>query len=109
MALPAIAATGFLSQVLAFIFASAIARVVVKVLSAFGVGFVAYTGFSSLVDMVQSYLDATIGGLPAQVFQVVDLCNIPAAINLLLAAYSARYTLFVMSKRLVFNPPGASA
>lgn len=106
MPLPAIAATGFLSQVLGYVFAFAISKVVVKVLSALGVSFVVYTGFSSLIDLVQGYINTTMGGLPSHVFQIINIVNVPAAINLVLSAYAARYTLFTLNKRLVFNPPG---
>lgn len=108
MALPAIAATGFLTQVLGYVFAFALSKVVVKVLSALGVGYVVYVGFSTLIDLVQSYIDVTLGGLPAHVFQIINIVNVPAAINLILSAYAARYTLFSLNKRLVFNPPGSA-
>lgn len=106
MPLPAIAAGGFLAQVLGYVFAFAISKVVVKLVTALGVGYVTYVGFSSLIDMVQGYIDSNLGGLPANVFQVINIVNVPAAINLILSAYAARYTLFTLSKRLVFNPPG---
>ena len=108
MPLPALAAGGFLSQVFAYVIGSAIARIVVKVLSAFGVGYLVYTGMDSLITQVQGYLDANLGSLPVSVLQVINIVNIPAAINLILSAYSARYTIGVMNKKLVFNPPGAS-
>lgn len=105
MALPAILGTGFLSQVLGYVFAYALARVVVKVVAALGMGYVAYVGFDTLITEINGYLDTTMAGLPVLVFQVVNIVNIPAAINLILSAYTARYTLLFLNKKIVFNPP----
>ena len=108
MALPALVGAGILARVLGYIFAFTLGQLVFKVMSAVGIGYIAYVGLDNLLDIVQDSIDSNMAGLPSTIFQTLQILNVTTATNLLISAYSARYTLFFLNKRLTFNPPAAS-
>lgn len=102
MALPAIAA-GIMQAGLAW----AIGRLIFTILKVIGVGYITYTGIDTLLSMAQSYINSTIGGVPANVVAIANTMNVFAAINMLISAVSIRYTLLWSGRKLQFNRPDA--
>ena len=85
MALPVIAA-----GVLQAGFILALGKLVFKLLQVFGVGFVSYQGIDLVLTEVQGYINASIGGVPANLIAILDTMNVFSAINLLISALSIR-------------------
>lgn len=96
MPLPALGAAGILSTVLAY----SIGRLAFKIITGLGLGLVVYTGANLLFDQINDYLLLTLSGAPATVVQILDICNVPQAINMLFAAYVARVSVSATIKRL---------
>ena len=100
MALPVIAA-----GVLQAGFILALGKLVFKLLQVFGVGFVSYQGIDLVLTEVQGYINASIGGVPANLIAILDTMNVFSAINLLISALSIRYTLIWTGRKLRFSMP----
>lgn len=101
MPLPA-AAAGIVSMAMAYV----IGRIIFKVIAGLGIGVIAFVGFDALLDEAQAYINDTLFQLPAQVSQLLAICNVDDAINLLLAAYVARFTIVPIFKKLTFGNTG---
>lgn len=83
----------------AYLSISVIGSIAKRVLSALGIGVVAYVGFDQLLQFVRSQLEVQIGQLPTAVLQLAGLANVDIAVNIIFSAYSVSVSLMV-AKRL---------
>lgn len=80
-------------NVWAWLTSSVIVNVVARVLLALGVSVVSYTGFSYLLSQITTQIHSFLSGFSADVLNVLGMCRIDLAINLVLSAWAARIAL----------------
>lgn len=61
-----------------------------KVLTGLGLGAVSYVGINLLLDQVKSYVVSSFGGAGADTIALLGLAKVDIAINIVLAAVTAR-------------------
>lgn len=71
-----------------------------------GIGFVVYKGASALIQVATNDLNAHLGSVSGAALSILTTCNVFQAVSMLLAAYSARFTMMV-AKKFTLNPPGS--
>lgn len=91
MPLPAIG-VAFWIGVQAFIF-STLVPLVVHLLTAFGVGVVAYTGASIIITTAENYVFSSYDNLPIRVWQMLTLGGVDAGLKILFSAYAANIAI----------------
>lgn len=69
-----------------------------RVLSALGVGVVAYKGFGELLGFVQDQVHSLLSGLPLAAMQLAGLADIDIGINIIFSAYTVSI-FFIVAKR----------
>lgn len=83
------------------------ATLVGRVLIALGIGFVTYTGVSSLILVAQSSITSSLSGIDPAVLNLLAVLEVDTAITMIFSAYSARMVLLGLTsgslKRMVFN------
>jgi len=88
--------------------ASVLSGVAFQVLIALGVGFVTFTGISVALTALHDFAAAQWGALPTAVLQVMGLVKVDQALNLIISAAAARFTLQGLTgggiRRLVWKP-----
>lgn len=75
------------------VFATTIVPMVVKVLAALGIGFITYTGASTLVDEARQYAYDRFFELPASAIQLATLAGFDVVLTMVLSAYTARLVI----------------
>lgn len=81
---------------------------VVRLLGAFGAGFVTYQGLGLFIDQIEDFVFQSYSGMPATAFSIVTLAGFDKAITILFSAMVAALTVRGMSavgdiKLLRFN------
>ena len=66
--------------------------IIKRLMIAFGVGIVAYTGFSQVMSFATSEIMSAFNGLPSVAAQIAGILNIDRAISVVLSAYSIKMT-----------------
>lgn len=74
------------------------AGLVTKILSSLGIGTITYIGLSELVATLVANVQGFLGGLPAELAQLVYLSGIGQGIGLILSAIVTRITLVQLKK-----------
>lgn len=64
-----------------------------RVLIALGVGVVTYTGVQAGVDLLLNQLDSALAGVPADILGLLGYMQVGRALNIIIAAMSARMLL----------------
>jgi Protein of unknown function (DUF2523) len=72
---------------------SAASSLVGRVLLALGIGYVAYTGISALLDWLKAEVMSELSGLPAQGITILTLLKVDVGISIIFSAYAARLIL----------------
>lgn len=67
--------------------------VVFRALVALGMGYMTYTGITSLLAYIKSEMLAAFGGLPPQIFSLLAYMQVGTAFNIILSACVVRLTL----------------
>lgn len=73
--------------------ATAASSIVGRVLLALGFGYVTYSGLSTAVQFVRTYIQDSLSGLPAVTVQVLGLMQFDTVCSILLSAVTARMLL----------------
>ncbi len=94
---------GALASAIGFI----LARLITRFLAGLGVGYIAYSGLEALVQSINDFIIQSLGSVPAEVFQALDVMQVFTAINLILSAQFARITLVPVYRKLVAAPVAA--
>jgi hypothetical protein len=72
-----------------------------------GVGFVAYTGFSTMTSSVFDHVSASMGGLSSQLAGILHLMGVLTSMNIVLSGVAAKYAIAgagsATVKRLAFK------
>lgn len=87
-------ALGWLSRIL-----------IAKLIFTLGISALTYVGVSELIDEINAYIALTYTGIPLTVLQILNILNVPQAINILVSAFTFRVTLIPLGKKIIFNPP----
>lgn len=66
---------------------------VVRLLKAFGIGAVTYTGLTYATDFFADYIQDNLQGLPADALAILGLTQVDVAINMIISAIIARAVL----------------
>lgn len=74
-------------------FASVVSSVAFQVLIALGIGFVTFTGISVGLTSLHDFAVSQWTALPVAVLQVLGLVKVDQALNLIISAAAARFTL----------------
>lgn len=92
---------------LSILFLTLVPWIVAKVITLLGVSFLTFNGFTTLFDNVSDRLYSMIGGLPADLLQLVLLFGIDDCIAIFLASWVAGSTLKALAsfRRLTFGAP----
>lgn len=69
------------------------ANFVARILVSLGVSFVSYTGFGFILNSAASQLRAMFSGMPSDIISYIGLSDIDLAINMVLAAYTAKLAM----------------
>lgn len=89
-------------------FAGVLSSVAFQVLIALGIGFVTFTGISTGFEALHAFAVSSWGALPASVLQVMGLVRIDQALNLIISAAAARFTLQGLTgggiRKLIWKP-----
>lgn len=88
---------GLLSKILMFF--------AVRFLAALGVGILAYTGYSFVMDKIQAWVEQGYNSLPSQAVQLLNIAGFDFGIGIIFAAYNFKFALKIMNK-LVFGQGG---
>lgn len=86
-------------------FGGAVSRLVGRLIAALGIGFLAYQGADTVVNLVANYLDQLLGGIDPLYQQAWTAFGFDIALNMLMAAYTTRVALRA-TKRLAFGLGG---
>jgi len=72
-----------------------------RVLLALGIGFVAYQGIDVVISSLLSDVQAYMGGLNGVVLQVLGVCQVDTAIQMLFSAMTARLVISGLTSGVV--------
>lgn len=74
-----------------------------KVLAALGFGLITLTGLETVTDILLSQVTSSVGGIPTDILQLLNLAGMSTGLNMLLGAMAARFALYMLttSTRLV--------
>jgi hypothetical protein len=78
--------------------ASLVPSLVGRVLAALGMGLVTVTGLTAVSAALLSYLHNAVGGVPADILNILALCGLDDALNILIGAITARLTLYSITQ-----------
>ena len=67
--------------------------IVGRVLLALGIGYVAYSGVSALLDALKAQVVSTLQGAPSTVVQIMSLLKVDVSLSILFSALAARLIL----------------
>mgnify|MGYP000255009981 CR=1 FL=1 len=70
-----------------------LSSLIIRVVIALGVGIIVYSGIDAGLDAAQTYIETEWSGLPAYMLQLLGILQLDTAIAIILAAYSARFTI----------------
>lgn len=71
---------------------------ITKILLAFGVSFVTYTGYSVGLNTLKGYVSQNFNNMPADVFQILMIAGAGQAIGMLFGAFAFNITMSTVSK-----------
>lgn len=100
MALPIIGAVFWntLRTVLWGLVLSLIEPIFSRILIALGVGFFSYTGVSALLGSLNTRIAGMLGGVPADVFQILALAGFGNALTIIISGCTIKATLMGMNQ-----------
>ena len=70
-----------------------ISSVIAKIFVALGIGLFTYYGLLTLVEQLIAQVQATFGGLPSQVSQILSLAGIPNCLSIICSAFLTRASI----------------
>lgn len=74
----------------------------VRFMASLGVGILAYTGYSFVMDKIQAWVEQGYNSLPSQAVQLLNIAGFDFGIGIIFAAYNFKFALKIMNK-LVFG------
>lgn len=74
----------------------------VRFIASLGVSVVAYTGYSFVMDKIQSWVQESYNSLPTAAVQLLNIAGFDFGIGIIFAAYNFRFA-FKLMNRLVFG------
>lgn len=83
---------------------------VVKVLLALGVGFAVYTGADVVFTEAETFINAELAGLPADLYAIFQLMGVMQGLSILFAAYASATAIKVALgafSKVTFTAPSA--
>lgn len=80
--------------------------IVLEILAKLGIFFISYKGLSYASNEAISYIVSNFGGLPASAAGLLGLSQTDTAINIILSATVAKFSLQFAGKRLGFGGHG---
>lgn len=81
----------------------ALVFVILEILAKLGIFFISYQGLSYASNEAIGYITSSIGGLPASAVGLLGLSQTDTAINIILSATVAKFSLLAAGKRLGFG------
>jgi hypothetical protein len=81
---------GVLIIALRWLFTTVLGNLVVKLIVGLGIGVVAYTGASALLQQLQNYISSQLGSVPAEVSNILNYCGFYTGLNIIVGAAAAR-------------------
>lgn len=81
----------------------AILFVILEILAKLGIFFISYQGFTYATNEAIAYITSNIAGLPATAVGLLGLSQTDTAINIILSATVAKFSLQAVGKRLGFG------
>jgi len=97
---------GYAAAIWAFI-AVTIAPLLIKLLVSLGLGYATYTGVTTGLEALGTWVEGQFAGLPTFMLQLMGILQMDTAISIILAAYSARIAVQVVSGSLTRMTQGA--
>lgn len=67
--------------------------IILKVLTALGIGYATYTGIGAVLDYGLDTIEALFGALPSSMLQIVAMTNIDKYITMVFSAYAMRLVI----------------
>lgn len=77
---------------------SMVGTLTARVLTSIGVGVVSYAAFNTLATSFTDSVISSFGGTPASVIQILYLCGVGTALNIICSAILTKGTLMAASK-----------
>ena len=66
---------------------------VIKILAGLGIGIAVYSGADFAISEAQTYVNTQIGGLPADMYQLMMLAGLDTGLQIVFAAFTARIAI----------------
>lgn len=83
-----------MSKLIGLVIGWALASFVSRLITALGVGFVAYSGLSAAIDGAVSYIVSSVNGIPADVLGLLGLMGFGDGLSVILSALSSAAVIF---------------
>lgn len=87
--------------------AAAVGPLAIKVLMALGISALTITGLDAVVQTLISYVQTSWGTMPAAMAQLVGLSDLHVAVGMVLGAYNARVSLWLITSATRWVVKGA--
>jgi hypothetical protein len=100
----------YLLAFLGTFFASSLSGIVARVLATLGLGLVSYVGVSVAVDNAKSLIHTHVGGVPADMLDLMGLAGLDVFLSLIVSAYfgSLVYRVSTMGMKRIGHIQGAA-